>query len=152
MLQTQAVNVQPPCKLKPQSWFRSLFWFTRHFFLKWMDFPSWHGGSSREAVSDVTVCVCVRVCVPVHVCVCVPALHSWLLPRPRPWAMRSSHHVCCLTSHTITLHNPPIQCVQTTAVEEKVPVTSRLRRESARASTLTHKYMLRYSPSTWDMM
>lgn len=94
---------------------------------------------------------CYSVCVCVCRCMCVSALHSWLLPRPWPWTMRSSHYVCCLTSHTITLHNPPIQSVQTTAVEEKVPVTSRLCRESGWAWTLTQKYTLLYSPlrETW---
>lgn len=29
-------------------------------FLKWMDFPSLHGGSSGEAVSNVTACACER--------------------------------------------------------------------------------------------
>lgn len=81
MWRTQAVNIQSACKLKPQSWFESRS-NSQGISPKWMDFPSWHGVSSREVVSDVTAHVYIlSVCMlnlSVCACICIQVQsHSW---------------------------------------------------------------------------
>lgn len=61
-------------------------------FLKWMDFPSLHGGSSGEAVSNVTACACERA----FVC----EASRKMLVRPHDTTDRS---VSCATCESLEL-------------------------------------------------
>lgn len=103
MFRTQAVNVQSPCKPKPQSWSRVFLIHKAFFWNEWTSPPDTVGAAGKRCQMLRRMCV-YWACA--CACVCAYVLHSWL--RPRPWPMRSSNYVCCLTSHSLTdwLHNP----------------------------------------------